>query len=162
MNRITKFILGFQSLKPFSTETGWLQELAEERGGWKGVLVYSVTASSASCRSDDWALLTRSVREEDRADAMWKREWEDKYKVHMAKTPQAHGILNVMRSNDKGLINKHCATGGRVYVGGVKVTMLRLNTIILLKKLWDVTLYRKFIFIKIFTEWNIHYCMILF
>lgn len=56
--------------------------------------------------------------------------------MHMAKTPQAHGILNVMRSNDKGLVNKHCVTGGRGVRGGrVKVTMLRLNTIILLEKL---------------------------
>lgn len=60
--------------------------------------------------------------------------------MHMAKTPQAHGILNVMKSNDKGLINKHCVTGGRetrVRGGGtgVKVTMLRLNTIIFLEKL---------------------------
>lgn len=60
--------------------------------------------------------------------------------MHMAKTPQAHGILNVMRSDDKVLVNKHCVTEGHgvrdegvgwaVTVKGVRVAMLRLNTII--------------------------------
>lgn len=38
--------------------------------------------------------------------------------MHMAKTPQAHGILNVMRSNDKGLVNKHCVSEGHGESGG--------------------------------------------
>lgn len=40
-----------------------------------------------------------------------ERVWEDKHKVNTAETPQAHGMLSIMRRRDEGLITSCWSTG---------------------------------------------------
>lgn len=62
--------------------------------------------------------------------------------MHMAKTPQAHGILNVMRSNDKGLVNKHCVSEGRGASEGGQSNLAEIEH----NYSTDLTLYRNLVF----------------
>lgn len=57
-----------------------------------------------------------------------ERVWEDKHKVHMAETPQAHGMLSIMRRHDESLITS-CWSMGVRGLGGVKVIMHSLFSV---------------------------------